>query len=187
MEEISLLKWLVAGLFRMTGKLRGHKKQRPTAREMQELSRIFKRTAHIAQQLSSSTEHMTVLEACLRNAVGHLDKKSRSSLFKAVNILVDANQKSAQQSIASKRMLQSLSKEQSNITADIVAKNLINTFLENVNDNNIPSSVRDDILKSVISRLAMELTHENIEQVLHFLLPVASEKKQQNYDRHMYG
>ena len=176
----------------MMQKLRGrakrqHKKERPTPRELRELMHIYNRLGELAPHITAPSQHMAILETCLCYSLGHLDRKTRDNLFSATNIIIDSEQKGRQMSLVSRQMLDKLKQSEKNIETDLVIKHLTNSFLDTIKENGIDKSTKGEILKSVIARLAMELTHEDIKHVINFLLPGVKEKKEESYNRHMYG
>lgn len=130
---------------------------------------------------------MSALEVALVNMVGRLDKPSRHLLFEASNRIIDARQDVQQRAIVTPKMQKIANARAGAMRVGLVAKNVTDLIIDNTNKYNINSQVKDNILKTVILRLALELNHDSIYEVAETLLPDVAKEKGVISDRNMYG
>ena len=181
------LTWHIKQQFLAIRRLFSQKKGSLTRKHRRELIRMCARTTQITEQITSKADCLAVFETCVCHLVGHLDRPTRDNLFEVVNMIVDANHEVVQHSLVTKKMLKSFKKSRQNVKAGLVAGELISTLIKDTEKNGIKQSARDDIFKLIIVRLAMELSHKEVNQVINSLLPGIKTKKDQEQTQFMYG
>lgn len=154
--------------------------------ERHELTDLCNRVAEIAEQ-AGRPESMVIMEAALIHLMRHLDKPSRDALFESVDIILDAKAYAEQQNIINQKILDTLRDKKGDLQMGVIAQHVTDIILERTTKFNIDENVRNNIIKVIVTRLALELNHKTLQEVATLLLPNALEKKEQNAMRYMYG
>ena len=131
-------------------------------------------------------ECISILETGITFMVGHLDKKTRDCLFEVVNRTTDAKRTAKQRCLVTPEMFRRLHDDKSNIQAGLMAKSVVDLLIDTTNECHTDQAAKDIIFKSVVLRLAFELSHKTLDEVVHQLAPIRDQKWRTN-SRDMYG
>ncbi len=175
----------ISKLFRMTKRSLGLPKRNLTVKEKREFIQTCERLAALADQLYD-LDSMTVLETGLTYLVSHVDRKTRDGLFTVVNLAADAQQEVEQRCLITPVMINQLNSNKDNVQAGVVAKNVVDLLVDYTSKDQINATAKDQIFKSVVLRLALELSHNALTDVAAQITPM-KDKKWKNTSRDMYG
>ena len=162
-------------------------RQNPTYTDRIKLSRMCTRAASIAKKIKSNSASMAFMESFICSVVSHLDTTTRNNLFTTVNMIVESNQVATKQVLASAEMLDILTRDQNLISTTLIVKNIVEGLSGNMSKHNIKQDIKDEILKSVIVRLSMDMSYDNINQLILYLQSGKHTHKDTQADWHMYG
>lgn len=180
-------KEFISKLFRTQTKEKspGQSKKSLTIKEKREFIQTCSKLADLAEQIHD-LESMSILETSLSFMVGHLDRKTRDSLFTIVNLTADAKQAACQRCLVTPAMIKHLNANKDNIQAGIVAKSIVDLLVDSTSGRQANIAAKDQIFKSVVLRLALELSHNALTDVAQQITPM-KDKKLKNNIGSMYG
>ena len=176
----------ISKLFRIRTKEKSPgQKSNLSIKEKHDLIRLCSKIADLAEQVYD-LEGMSILETSLTFMVGHLDKKTRDCLFEIVNCTIDARCAAAQHCLVTPAMIKQLHDNKNNIQMGLMAKSVVDLLVNSANECHADQPTKDIIFKPVVLRLALELSHDALNDVGQQIIPMKGQKLRNNV-RDMYG
>jgi len=152
-----------------------------------ELIALCTKTRKLTAEFKDPAERVQTLNYAAQQLLYDCDKATRTYIYSLVDTLLDSEQSVKRESYLTPSMVIAFNRQKPSIKAGAMTKKIVDNFIRDLSSLKIDPVDKSEIYRVVILRLLMELSADQIDDMLQHIAPNASSAKVTNESRHMYG
>lgn len=141
----------------------------------------------LADGMGTAPESVAILQHGLMSMLATCDEATRTYIYGMVDNLLNAEAEVVRKHYIDQTAIAGFDKFKPHIRVGIISKKLIDMFVADLKEIKSVEVDKNEIYRTVIMRLLMELPADSINELLLKLAPTVSQNKTMEASRHMYG